>query len=152
MRIRATGARVVFRWCVAGTLSLLAQATPVVHAGNAKHAPEIAAAQKAAAAWLQPLDAEHYDVCWKQSAAFFQQKVPQAAFQKRMETIRKPLDPVVTRTLTASEYKKQLPGLPKGEYVALVWQTVFSNSQESLESLVMVDEQGQWKMTGYAVQ
>ena len=117
-----------------------------------KHVPEIATAQIAAGAWLQVLDAENYDMCWKQSAALFQRNVPEAAFQKRMETIRKPVDPVVTRTLTASEYKKQLPGLPKGEYVAFVWDTVFSNSKESLESLVMVDEQGQWKMTGYAVQ
>lgn len=132
--------------------ALLLLLTPAAFAGDTKHAAEIAAARKAADAWLQVLDAEQYDACWKQSAALFQKNVPEAAFQKRMETIRKPVDPVVTRTLTASEYKQQLPGLPKGEYGAFVWDTVFSNSKDSLESVIMVNEQGEWKMTGYAVQ
>ncbi len=142
----------MFRMGIAGTVALLALAPPAIRAANAKHTPEIAAAQIAAGAWLQLLDAEHYDTCWKQSAALFQQNVPEAAFQRRMETIRKPIDPMITRSLTASEYKKQLPGLPQGEYVALVWDTVFSNSKDTLESLIMVNEQGQWKMSGYSIQ
>jgi hypothetical protein len=137
-------------WLLAALSALMLPSAAL--AGDSKHAAEIAAAQKAGDAWLQLLDAEKYDQCWQQSSAFFQKKVPEIAFQKGMDTVRKPLDPVVTRTLHTSEYKTELSGLPKGEYVAFVWETVFSNSKEMLESLIMTDEAGQWKMIGYAVQ
>lgn len=145
------GVRLSLSVCILTALWVLMR-SPVALAADSKHAAEIAAAQKAGDAWLQLLDTEKYDQSWQQSSAFFQKKVPATAFQKGIETVRKPLDPVVTRTLHTAEYKTQLSGLPKGEYVVFVWETVFSNSKEMLESLIMTDEDGQWKMIGYAVQ
>jgi hypothetical protein len=45
-----------------------------------------------------------------------------------------------------------VPNLPKGEYVAFVYQTVFANGHPQVESVVMVHEGEAWKMVGYAVQ
>jgi hypothetical protein len=149
-RVVARACALSLRVAIVMTLSLVM--FPSTALAGSKHTAEIAAAQKAGDAWMQLLDAEKYDECWQQSSPFFQKNVPQTAFRKRMETVRKPLDPVVIRTLHTSEYKTELSGLPKGEYVAFVWETVFSNSQEMLESLIMSDEAGQWKMIGYAVQ
>ena len=57
----------------------------------------------------------------------------------------------VTRDLEASEWKAEVPNLPKGEYVAFVYQTVFANGHPQVESVVMVHEGNAWKMVGYAV-
>jgi hypothetical protein len=69
-----------------------------------------------------------------------------------MNEMRKPLDPLLVRDLTASEWNTEMPNLPKGEYVAFVYQTTFANGHPQLESVVMVHEGGAWKMVGYAVQ
>ncbi len=116
------------------------------------HTMEIEAAQKAAEAWLQVQDREQYEASWKAASSYFQQQVPQTAWVRRMNAVRKPLDPVLSRTLNTAEYKKELPGLARGVYVALVWETAFRDGHPSLESLVMKEENGQWKMVGYAAQ
>ncbi len=122
---------------------------PVV---DTAHAPQIAAARTAADAWLKVLDNEKYDESWKTASSFFQAHVPQAAFERRMAVVRKAVDPVITRDLNTTEYRTELHGLPKGEYVAFVWETVFGDGKTTLESLVMTNENGAWKMIGYAVQ
>jgi cytochrome P450 len=119
---------------------------------NAQHADAIAAARAAAEAWLKIEDAENYDKSWEAASDYFRSQVPERGWVRHMETMRKPLDPLVTRDLEASEWKTEVPNLPKGEYVAFVYQTVFANGHPQLESLVMVHEGSAWKMVGYAVQ
>jgi hypothetical protein len=119
---------------------------------NAQHADAIVAARTAAEAWLKIEDAETYDKSWQAASDYFRSQVPERGWVRRMETMRKPLDPLVTRDLTASEWNTEMPNLPNGEYVALVYQTVFANGHPQLESLVMVHEGAAWKMVGYAVQ
>ncbi|HEX6494880.1 MAG TPA: DUF4019 domain-containing protein [Acidobacteriaceae bacterium] len=119
---------------------------------NAQHADAIAAARTAAEAWLKIEDAEAYDKSWQAGSDYFRSQVPERGWVRHMETMRKPLDPLVTRDLTASEWNTEMPNLPKGEYVAFVYQTVFANGHPQLESVVMVHEGGAWKMVGYAVQ
>jgi hypothetical protein len=119
---------------------------------NAQHADAIAAAQKAAAAWMKIEDAETYDKSWAAASDYFRSQVPEQGWVRRMETTRKPLDPLLVRDLTASEWKTEIPNLPKGEYVAFVYETTFANGHPQTESVVMVHEGGAWKMVGYAVQ
>lgn len=69
-----------------------------------------------------------------------------------METMRKAIDPVLMRDLEATEWNTEMPNLPKGEYVAFVYQTTFADGHPQTESVVMVHEGGAWKMVGYAVQ
>jgi hypothetical protein len=119
---------------------------------NAQHADAIAAARTAAEAWLKIEDAEAYDKSWQAGSEYFRSQVPEQGWVRHMETMRKPLDPVVTRDLTASEWNTEMPNLPKGEYVAFVYQTVFANGHPQLESVVMVHEGEAWRMVGYSVQ
>jgi hypothetical protein len=119
---------------------------------NAQHADAIAAARTAAEAWLKIEDAESYDKSWAAASDYFRSQVPEQGWVRRMAMTRKPLDPLVTRDLTVSEWKTEVPNLPKGEYVAFVYQTVFANGHPQLESVVMVREGDSWKMVGYAVQ
>jgi hypothetical protein len=119
---------------------------------NAQHADAIAAARTAAEAWLKIEDAESYDKSWQAGSEYFRSQVPQRGWVERMTVTRKPLDPMVTRDLTASQWKTEVPNLPKGEYVAFVYETTFANGHPQLESVVMVREGDGWKMVGYAVQ
>jgi hypothetical protein len=119
---------------------------------NEQHADAIAAARPAADAWLKIQDAESYDKSWEAAADYFHQQVPEKGWERRMEQVRKPIDPVISREFTAAEWRSELPNLPPGEYVAFVWETVFVSGEPQLETVVMLHESGAWKMVGYSVQ
>jgi hypothetical protein len=143
---------------------LIALAVPLGHAEkedkqqrkqdaiNQAHAPEIEAAKKAAGDWLQLIDSGKYGESWKECAPFLQSHFPQADWEKRLNETRKPLDPFVDRSLSTTEYREQLPGLPPGKYIAFVWESYFGTRHQMLESVIMSNESGTWKPVGYAVQ
>lgn len=121
-------------------------------AANAAHAPQVEAAQKAATAWLELVDAEKYADSWKQTAPFLQAHVSEQNWVKRLDSMRKPIDPMVNRSLHTTQYREQFPGLPAGEYVAFVWETYFGAKHDMLESVIMSFDGSQWKPVGYAIQ
>jgi hypothetical protein len=140
---------------ISGLLSVLpsnAQLSKKQEKMNAQHADAIAAARVAAEAWLKIEDAETYDKSWAAGSDYFRSQVPEQGWVRHMETIRKPLDPVLVRDLQENEWNTEMPNLPKGEYVAFLYQTTFANGHPQLESVVMAHEGGAWKMVGYAVQ
>jgi Protein of unknown function (DUF4019) len=144
--------RPLLLWLLLPALAASAQLSKKQEKINAQHADAIAAARTAAEAWLKIEDAQSYDKSWQAGSDYFRSQVPEQGWVRRMETMRKALDPLLVRDLTASEWKTEVPNLPKGEYVAFVYQTTFANGHPQLESLVMVHEGGAWKMVGYAVQ
>ena len=119
---------------------------------NQAHAPQVAAAQKAAVDWLAIVDAEKYAESWKATAPFLQQHLSEAAWSNRLDTMRKPIDPLVERSLQTTQYRDQFPGLPPGQYVAFVWETYFGTKHAMLESVIMSFDGTTWKTVGYAVQ
>ena len=139
-------------WLLLPPLVVSAQLSKKQEKLNAQHADAIAAARTAAEAWLKIEDAETYDKSWAAASDYFRSQVPEQGWVKRMETMRKAIDPVLMRDLQATEWNTEMPNLPKGEYVAFVYQTTFADGHPQTESLVMVHEGGNWKMVGYAVQ
>ena len=133
-------------------LSTTAQLSKKQEKLNAKHADAIAAARTAAEAWLKIQDAETYDKSWAAASDYFRAQVPEQGWVHHMETTRTKNDPVLVRDLEASEWNSEMPNLPKGEYVAFVYQTTFADGHPQPESVVMLHEGGGWKMVGYAVQ
>jgi hypothetical protein len=119
---------------------------------NQAHAAQVDAAKKAAEQWLALMDAEKYEESWKQAAPFLQAHLPEKDWEKRLNTMRKPIDPMVDRTLHTTQYRDQFPGLPAGQYVAFVWETYFGAKHEMLESVIMSFDGSEWKAVGYAVQ
>ena len=139
-------------WLLLPALAASAQISKKQEKLNAQHADAIAAARTAAEAWLKIEDAETYDKSWQAASDYFRSQVPEQGWVKRMETMRKAIDPVLMRDLQATEWNTELPNLPKGEYVAFVYQTTFADGHPQAESVVMVHEGANWKMVGYAVQ
>lgn len=143
---------VVLLLIVLTTFSSNAQISKKQEKLNAQHADAIAAARTAAEAWLKIEDAQTYDKSWQAASDYFRSQVPEQGWVKRMQTMRKAIDPVLMRDLQATEWNTELPNLPKGEYVAFVYQTTFADGHPQAESVVMVHEGANWKMVGYAVQ
>ncbi len=139
-------------WLAALILTLPATAQKKQEKLNAQHADAIAAAHTAADAWLAIEDSEDYGKSWEAASNYFHTQVPKEGWVRRMLAVRKPLDPVLTRDLSASEWKDAIPNLPKAEYVALAYTTVFVNGHSQQETVVMVHEGSGWKMVGYATE
>ena len=152
VRERSSGLLVVLMLALLFGLPGNAQLSKKQEKLNAQHADAIAGARTAAEAWLKIEDAETYDKSWAAASDYFRSQVPEQGWTRRMETMRRAIDPVLERDLTASEWKTEVPNLPKGEYVAFVYETTFANGHPLVESLVMVHEGAAWKMVGYAVQ
>ncbi len=150
--LRVRRVRALLVWLLLPALAASAQLSKKQEKINAQHADAIAAARTAAEAWLKIEDAESYEKSWDAASDYFRSQVPEQGWVRRMAVTRKPIDPMVTRDLEASEWKTEVPNLPKGEYVAFVYQTVFANGHPQVESVVMLHEGNAWKMVGYAVQ
>jgi hypothetical protein len=151
-RFRFCRVRILLVWLMLPALVASAQISKKQEKLNAQHADAIAAARTAAEAWLKIEDAATYDKSWAAASDYFRSQVPEKGWVQRMTETRKPLDPLLTRDLQATEWKTEVPNLPKGEYVAFVYETTFANGHPQAESVVMVHEGAAWKMVGYAVQ
>src|SRR6185437_4916349 len=64
---------------------------------NAQHADAITAARTAADAWLKIEDAENYDKSWQAASEYFRSQVPEQGWVRRMQTMRRAIDPVLER-------------------------------------------------------
>ncbi|MFC5514095.1 DUF4019 domain-containing protein [Massilia jejuensis] len=54
--------------------------------------------------------------------------------------------------LKPATFKKDLPGAPPGEYVIIVYDSVFSNMPTVVETVTQMREvDGAWKVSGYFI-
>ena len=114
--------------------------------------PELANSAEAADGWLKLLDRENYDQSWEKSSATLQLLVPKKDWRKLMEGIRKPLGEIKTREMIEQRPAKDPAGLPKGDYMVLLYKSSFSAKPTANELLTMVKESdGRWKTLTYQV-
>jgi hypothetical protein len=112
----------------------------------------IAAATKAADAWLPVADAGNYEESWTQGAAAFRTAVTQQQWTDALRAVRTPYGALKSRSLKSANYTRKLPGAPEGEYVVLQYQTEFA-SKSGVETVVpMREADGSWKVSGYFIQ
>ena len=112
----------------------------------------IKAGREAVDAWLVLQDAGTYDETWEQSAAFVKKLLNQQKWQTAMQTHRAPLGAVKSRALQSSSYATELPGMPDGKYVVLLYKTSFENKKSAVETIIpMWEEDGQWKVMTYRI-
>ncbi len=116
------------------------------------HAEAIEAAVAAAKEWLALVDEGRYDRSWKESAPFFQEKVPESVWSGQLDAVRKPLGAVRSREVLVSQFATQLPGAPEGEYVVIQFKTSFEKKPEAVETVTpMKDSGGVWRVSGYFI-
>ena len=110
------------------------------------------AATSSAQTWLAEIDNGDYAQSWQNASAFFQNAVTEEKWKMAMETVRKPLGDLVSRTLKSAQAMTKLPGAPEGQYVVMQFETSFANKKSAIETVTfMLGKDGQWKSAGYFI-
>jgi hypothetical protein len=117
-------------------------------AGSEKEANAIAEAKT----WLALVDAGDYEASWKEASTLFRSAVDQAGWKQALGATRTPLGNLVSREVKSAEFATSLPGAPDGEYVVIQFNTKFEKKETAVETVTpMLDEEGNWKVSGYYI-
>jgi Protein of unknown function (DUF4019) len=129
--------------------SLIVMVSSGLHAAAATREQ---AAQEAAQQWLSLVDAGDYAESWQTASGGFKHAVSQQQWQDALTAVRRPLGDLEKREFKSAEYKTSLPGVPDGEYVVLIFNTVFENKKAAVETLTMqLEKDGTWRSSGYFI-
>ena len=129
--------------------SALALALALVMPHSVQAAP--ADGPTAASAWLNLVDHGAYSDSWAASSANFKSHINANQWQEAVKPVRTPLGAVVTRTLTTEDNRTSLPGAPDGHYKVLRFTTQFAAKKDAIETVVLSEEAGDWKVAGYFI-
>ncbi len=106
----------------------------------------------AAQIWLHEVDADQYAKAWERAAPAFQNQISKTQWDVQMIRIRGLLGSVKGRKLGATSVKRQLPGLPDGHYVVVLYASQFEQKVRGSESVtVQRQDNGQWQVVGYLI-
>jgi hypothetical protein len=110
------------------------------------------AAISVAGSWLNLVDKGLYNDSWRQAASLVQASVNEAQWAASVQAIRQSLGKIKSRTLYKKQYTRTMPGAPDGQYVIIEFHTVFENKKDAVETVTpMLDNDGQWKVSGYYI-
>ncbi len=111
-----------------------------------------AQAVESAEAWLELVDQGAYGASWSEAAEYFRFAITQENWERSAAAVRDPLGDVTSRELGSATFATTLPGAPDGEYVVLLYNTVFVNKKIAVETVTpMLDTDGEWRVSGYHV-
>ena len=126
---------------------------PTVHAqASDSTGAAVAAAQSAAQAWLQLVDARRYDQSWDSAAAVFRSAVTKSQWSGAVKEGRAPFEPLGARTLLTATYTTQLPNVPVGQYVVIQYRTKSGQGKTVVETITPArDSDHRWRVAGYYI-
>ena len=109
-------------------------------------------AAKAASRWLALVDEGKYAESWEEAAQFFRGAVTKEQWKESLDSVRKPLGKLVSRSVKSKTYATSLPGAPDGEYVVIQYASSFENKKSAVETVTPVlDKDGKWRVSGYYI-
>lgn len=110
------------------------------------------AADAAATSWLALVDSAQYAQSWEEAAPAFKAQVSSSQWVQAASQARGPLGALQQRTLRAVQMMAELPGMPRGNYMAMEYASRFAQMPRAIETHVLiqgVDEM--WRTGGYFV-
>ncbi len=108
-------------------------------------------AEESARDWIALIDKREFEASWEQAGTSFQENVTAENWTEMVKQVRSPLGAVSTRTIKAVTAQKDPPNAPKGDYQIVQYDTKYTDSAYVLETAVMMDEGGKWKVVGYFI-
>jgi len=114
-------------------------------------AAAVEAASAAALEWLAVVDSGDYEASWEQAAPAMRQAVTTAQWTAALGQARGPLEPFGERNRIEARYATELPGAPEGEYVVLQYRTGVAGDRTVVETVVPMNVDGAWMVSGYFV-
>jgi Protein of unknown function (DUF4019) len=146
------GKLAVFPLAIALALGVLSPGAAQVPAPAQAQDGPVALAQAAAEQWLALVDAGKYGESWDEAAQAFKDAVTRKDWEQSVKGARGPLGKVLSRKLAKSDYLKNPPNAPPGEYVGMQFNSSFANLKSASETVVpMLDKDGKWRVSGYYV-
>ncbi len=113
-------------------------------------------AEEAARTWLALVDAGRYLDSWDALSPYFRGLVTREKWDAQLVNLRTPFGIVKSRKLAWKKYTTELEYAPKGEYVVIMFKTVFERmpkgQKEQVETIVpMLQRDGTWRVAGYTI-
>ncbi len=130
-------------------LALLSSSTPL----QAKQDPATAkVVQRSMLTWLALVDAGKYAESWNTACDSFKKAVTKEKWTAAVKPIREPIGKVKSRKFKRSQYIKDPPNAPKGEYVMSQFDTNFDKKAGAVETVTALhDKDGKWRVGGYFI-
>ena len=129
------------------TIIMLAAWLSTAPALAAQSAEDVA--QRAAERWLALVDGAQYAASWEQAASIFKNAVTAAQWEQAVTRARQPFGMFKSRKVTSRKASTTLPGAPDGQYVVVVFESVFERKAAAVETAVMMlDTDGVWRVSG----
>ena len=102
--------------------------------------------------YVNGLDNGQYSQSWSKGDQLFQHTITQDEWTKALETSRRGLGKVISRTLKLQNPAWDPHGLPKGPYMVIEYDTSFQNSPRAVELLTLRrGTDGKWRILTYQV-
>ena len=140
------GLAVVF-WTMSILLASCATQSP---ARQEKRADE-SAARDAASRWLKLLDDGDYEEAFEWEAQDFRMTHTQKQFVRYMQARRQPFGKSLGRKVIGLANVRKFVGVPEGNYVSVIFKTVFENKAETAERVVLVRQTAGWRVIDYRI-
>ncbi|MFA6915805.1 MAG: DUF4019 domain-containing protein [Parachlamydiales bacterium] len=122
------------------------QQTPAAQLPQADLEAGLAAGEQ----WLKFIDSGTYTSSWDNGSLQFKTVVSKGDWDTAMKKLRQPLGTVKSRKLVDLRTAVNPPGVAKGDYIVLVYDTDFSTRPKAGELLTLVKESdGQWRVMSY---
>jgi hypothetical protein len=114
--------------------------------------PRASEAQRAAREWLVLTDADNGEASWQATGKQFRSAISAERWAASLNRARAPLGALVARTLESTQFLKEIPGQPDGDYALLKFRTAFANKSAAEESVTLEREaDGVWRVVGYFI-
>jgi hypothetical protein len=133
--------------------ALLALAAALFYAGPlAAQDSRASLVQQTARTWLADTDRGSAAQSWKNAGKQFRNAITADRWAESLKQVRPPLGAMSQRALLATQFRKNIPGAPDGEYAIVVFRTTFAKKFDARETLTLEHEpDGVWRVIGYFV-
>lgn len=101
--------------------------------------------------WLEVVDSGNYAESWDKAAPYFQSQLSSDEWVQALDKARTPLGKMITRVVTESSSRKSLPGVPDGDYVVVVFSTIFEHKRSATETVTVSKIDDGWRAVGYFI-
>jgi Protein of unknown function (DUF4019) len=140
--IRRRGLLVVVAFCI----SILS-----IGSGSAQD-PRGSIAQNEARSWLAMTDRGDGAASWSAAGKKFQTAITADRWEESLRSVRPPLGALIERTMMSTQFMKNIPGAPDGDYVVLEFRSTFAHKTDSRETITLEHEaDGAWRVIGYFI-
>lgn len=114
--------------------------------------PALAAAQRAAEAWLALVDRAQYAASWDSAATVFQRAGTPQQWATAVKQVRGQVGPLNGRTVQRSQLTNTLPNVPPGEYAIFLFRSVAGAGKAIGETVIMQRDGARgWRLAAYVV-